>query len=95
VTLTAPEVARAVRAGELHQAETVEQALRALEAHAELNAVITLCAEEALARAWEAVDGPLAGVPLLVKDVFDTAGIGRRPDLGSLPCGYPARRRRP
>jgi aspartyl-tRNA(Asn)/glutamyl-tRNA(Gln) amidotransferase subunit A len=75
VTLTAREVARAVRAGELRQVETVEQALRALEAHAELNAVITLCAEEALARAREAVDGPLAGVPLLVKDVFDTAGI--------------------
>jgi aspartyl-tRNA(Asn)/glutamyl-tRNA(Gln) amidotransferase subunit A len=75
VTLTASEVARAVRAGELHQVETFEQALRALEAHAELNAVITLCAEEALARAREAVDGPLAGVPLLVKDVFDTAGI--------------------
>ena len=37
--------------------------------------MITLCAEEALARAQEAVGGPLAGVPLLVKDVFDTAGI--------------------
>jgi aspartyl-tRNA(Asn)/glutamyl-tRNA(Gln) amidotransferase subunit A len=72
---TAHEIAQAVRARELHAVEVVERALREVEAHAELNAFITVCAEQALARARNGVDGPLAGVPLLVKDVFDTAGI--------------------
>ena len=72
---TAQAIAGAVNAGELHPAEAVERALRALESRAELNAAITVCAEEALARARNGVSGPLAGVPLLVKDVFDTAGV--------------------
>lgn len=72
---SARELARAVRSGELHAVETVERALAELEAHSELNAVITLCADEALARARAEIAGPLAGVPLLVKDVFDTAGV--------------------
>ncbi len=42
---------------------------------AELNALITSCAEQAMARAASAVSGPLAGVPLLVKDLFDTAAV--------------------
>jgi aspartyl-tRNA(Asn)/glutamyl-tRNA(Gln) amidotransferase subunit A len=69
------EIARAVSARELDPVETVERALRAIEANADLNAFITVCAEQALARARAGIDGPLAGVPLLVKDVFDTAGV--------------------
>ena len=69
------ELARTVSAGEVHPVEAVEQAVRAIERHRELNAVITVCAEEALARARAGVSGPLAGVPLLVKDVFDTAEV--------------------
>jgi aspartyl-tRNA(Asn)/glutamyl-tRNA(Gln) amidotransferase subunit A len=69
------EIARAVRARELDPVETVERALRAIEAHVDLNAFITVCADQALARARAGVEGALAGVPLLVKDVFDTAGI--------------------
>ncbi|MBV9414720.1 MAG: amidase [Solirubrobacterales bacterium] len=69
------EIARAVQARELDPVETVERALRAIEAHADLNAFITVCSDEALARARAGVSGTLAGVPLLVKDVFDTAGI--------------------
>jgi Asp-tRNA(Asn)/Glu-tRNA(Gln) amidotransferase A subunit family amidase len=72
---TAAEVARSVRAGELHPIEAVEPALQAIERHAGLNAVITACADQALTRAHAGVSGPLAGVPLLVKDVFDTAGV--------------------
>jgi aspartyl-tRNA(Asn)/glutamyl-tRNA(Gln) amidotransferase subunit A len=68
-------IARAVRARELDPVEPIEHALRAIEAHAGLNALITVCAERALDRAPASVDGPLAGVPLLVKDVIDTAGI--------------------
>jgi aspartyl-tRNA(Asn)/glutamyl-tRNA(Gln) amidotransferase subunit A len=69
------QLARAVAAGELHPVELVSRSLEALEQHADLNALITVCADEALARASAGVEGPLAGVPLLVKDVFDTAGI--------------------
>jgi aspartyl-tRNA(Asn)/glutamyl-tRNA(Gln) amidotransferase subunit A len=72
---SADEIARAVHAHELDAVEVVERALRAVEARAELNAFITVCAEQALERARGGVAGPLAGVPLLIKDVFDTAGI--------------------
>ncbi len=53
----------------------VGEALDALAARPELNAVITVCADEALARARAGVSGRLAGVPLLVKDLIDTAGV--------------------
>jgi aspartyl-tRNA(Asn)/glutamyl-tRNA(Gln) amidotransferase subunit A len=72
---TAHEIVQAVRARERDAVEVVERAIRELEAHGELNAFITVCAEQALERARGGVGGPLAGVPLLVKDVFDTAGI--------------------
>lgn len=72
---TVHDIARAVSARELDAVEVVDRALRDVEAHSELNAFITVCAEQALARARGGVDGPLAGVPLLVKDVFDTARI--------------------
>jgi aspartyl-tRNA(Asn)/glutamyl-tRNA(Gln) amidotransferase subunit A len=55
--------------------DRVAEALERLAARADLNAVITLCAEEAMARARAGVSGRLAGVPLLVKDLIDTAGI--------------------
>ena len=87
---TAHEIAEAVRARELDAVEVVERALREVEAHPELNAFITVCAEQAVARARNGVDGPLAGVPLLVKDVFDTAGSAppRGRDLRRARAGY-------
>jgi aspartyl-tRNA(Asn)/glutamyl-tRNA(Gln) amidotransferase subunit A len=81
VTTTAAETARRVRAGEVSAVEAVERALAGLESHRRLNAVITCCADRALARAQGGVEGPLAGVPLLVKDVIDTADI--RTTIGS------------
>lgn len=75
------EIARAVRAGELDPLVPVREALAAVERHAELNALITVCSERAIARASEVGNGPLAGVPLLIKDVIDTAGI--RTTVGS------------
>ena len=42
----------------------------AIEAAPQLNAVITTCPDAALERARGRLDGPLAGVPLLVKDIF-------------------------
>jgi aspartyl-tRNA(Asn)/glutamyl-tRNA(Gln) amidotransferase subunit A len=53
----------------------VGEALERIAARPELNAIITVCADAALARARAGVSGRLAGTPLLVKDLIDTAGV--------------------
>jgi len=74
------ELASAVRRGDTSPRELVEVSLARIEAtNADLNAVVTLRADEALAEA-DALDderrsGPLAGIPLLVKDLTDVAGL--------------------
>jgi len=73
--VTAAEIAAAVAAGTLRAEDVVADALERLESRPELNAVLTLCAEEAFERARRGVTGRLAGVPLLVKDLIDTAGV--------------------
>ena len=75
LALSAGAIARGVTAGELDPVAVVRSHLEAMEARAELNAVITSCADAALRRARAGVSGPLAGVPLLVKDLFDTAEV--------------------
>jgi aspartyl-tRNA(Asn)/glutamyl-tRNA(Gln) amidotransferase subunit A len=74
-TLSARRIAAAVAAGELSAEEVTRHYLDRIEEHAHLHTVITLTREQALARARANPTGPLAGVPLLVKDVFDTAGV--------------------
>ena len=64
-----------IATGAVSPVEAVEDALARIEAQRDLRAVITLCGDEALARARGGVRGRLAGVPLLVKDLIDTAGI--------------------
>ena len=72
-------LAGALRAGELSPREAVERYLRRIEAiDGELNAYITVRADEALAEA-DALErtherGPLWGVPVALKDVIDVAG---------------------
>jgi len=73
--MTAVEIAARVTAGELSAEEAVADALARIAARPELNAVITTCDEQALARARSGVSGALAGVPVLVKDLVDTAGV--------------------
>jgi Asp-tRNA(Asn)/Glu-tRNA(Gln) amidotransferase A subunit family amidase len=68
------QLARRIRDGELTPREAVEHYLERIEAHAHLNAYITVRAAEALAEADAAAPGPLHGVPLAVKDVIDVAG---------------------
>jgi len=72
---TAAEIAAGVTAGRLRAQDVVRDALERLESRPELNAVLTVCADAALARARSGPRGRLAGVPLLVKDLIDTAGI--------------------
>jgi aspartyl-tRNA(Asn)/glutamyl-tRNA(Gln) amidotransferase subunit A len=73
--VNAVEIAAAVAAGELSAEEVVADALARIAARPELNAVITVCEEEALARARGVVSGALAGVPVLIKDLIDTARV--------------------
>jgi amidase len=63
-----------VRAGEVSPRELAEQAIAHIErTNPELNFLVTECFEQALAA--EPADGPFRGVPMLVKDLTDTAGV--------------------
>jgi aspartyl-tRNA(Asn)/glutamyl-tRNA(Gln) amidotransferase subunit A len=69
-------LAERLRAGQLSAREAVEWYLARIEEHRDLNAYITVLADEALAEADAGPpDGPLRGVPLAVKDVIDVAGV--------------------
>ena len=78
--LSAVEQARLVREREVSSTELVETYLDRIERlDRELNAFVTVCGEDALARAAE-IDGgtgdePFRGVPIAVKDLTPTAGI--------------------
>ncbi len=74
-TWSARRIANAVRAREVSAEEVTRHHLERIAAHEHLHAVITLTPESALAHARDVPLGPLAGVPLLVKDIFDTAGV--------------------
>ena len=69
-------------AGEYSPLELMQATLEAAETHRDLNCYITLLADEALAAARKARDGPLAGIPIAHKDIFCTEGI--RTSAGSL-----------
>jgi aspartyl-tRNA(Asn)/glutamyl-tRNA(Gln) amidotransferase subunit A len=74
-TLSARRIATAVNTGEISAEEVTRHHLVRIAEHEHLRTVITLTGESALAHARQRPTGPLAGVPLLVKDVFDTAGV--------------------
>jgi amidase len=82
--LTASEMAARIRGGTLTATEAVRACLARIDAHnARLNIVVDLHRDDALRRAQEADDavqrgelwGPLHGVPVTVKDVYDVAGM--------------------
>ena len=84
VFASASEIARRVRAREVSAVEVVRAHLARLDAvNPALNAVVTRCDDLALERAREAdaalargeAVGLLHGVPITVKDAFDTAGV--------------------
>ena len=77
ISLSARDAVAALRAGAVAPRELVEAALRRIEeCDGPLNALPTVCAERALARA-DAVTGQLAlaGLPIAVKDLDDVAGV--------------------
>jgi amidase len=83
-TLSAVEMAKLIREGKLSARETVEAHLAQIEsANPKVNAIVTLVAEQALQRAFEADEaqaagrplGPLHGLPTAHKDLQLTKGI--------------------
>jgi amidase len=80
----AVELARLIRTRKVSAVEVVDAYLGQIEQHnPAVNAVVTLDAESARQRAWQADDalargeiwGPLHGVPMTVKDDYETAGM--------------------
>jgi len=63
-----------LRARELSPREAVETYLARIDEHRDLNAYITVRAEEALAEADPPARGPLYGAPVAVKDVIGVTG---------------------
>ena len=81
--VNAAEIAQAVRTRNLSAREAVTRSLLAIEAASDLHAFLALDGERALTAA-DAVDatvargedpGPLAGVPIGIKDLTETAGL--------------------
>ncbi len=81
---SASAIARRIRAREISAVEVTELHLARIdEVNPSLNAVVTRCDDIALKRAKEAdaalaegkAVGPLHGVPITIKDAFDTAGV--------------------
>jgi aspartyl-tRNA(Asn)/glutamyl-tRNA(Gln) amidotransferase subunit A len=72
--VTLARLAEGIRNRDLSPREAVQASLDAIESARVLNAFISVRAEEALAEAERAPDGPLHGVPVAVKDVIDVAG---------------------
>ncbi len=84
VNLSAVEQARLIRTGEASPREVLEAHLTRIAAvNPRLNAIVTLAEDEARATAKAAGEslkhgeqtGPLHGLPLVIKDVTDTAGL--------------------
>jgi len=71
------ELSSAVRDGRVHPTELVTEALRRIDAcDGPIRSVVALRAEEALHdAACSSREGPLAGIPFLVKDLADCAGM--------------------
>jgi AtzE family amidohydrolase len=82
VWLSGAEIAAQVRSGRASAADIVAAALERIAQRPELGAFTSVVAARAMARARAGVDGPLAGVPFAVKNLFDVAGLPTR--AGSL-----------
>lgn len=84
IFMSATKIAQSIREKKVTSLEVVRAHLAQIEkVNSKLNAVVQLSAERALAEAREAdallakgrIKGPLHGVPMTIKDSFDTAGV--------------------
>jgi len=77
------ETSEQIRAGAVSPVALVNECLKTIEANPKPNAFITVLADQALAAARDAEReikagrwlGPLHGIPIAIKDFYDTAGI--------------------
>ena len=97
--LSINDVSKLLREGKISPVHLTEVCLNRIERlNPELNAFITVTADSALARAREAEieikkghwRGPLHGVPIALKDLFDTAGVRTTAASGLLKDRLPA-----
>ncbi|MEU5881737.1 amidase family protein [Spirillospora sp. NPDC047279] len=83
---SATEISAAVRAGEVTAVEVVREHLERIEAlDGELGAFVRVRRERALAEAAEVAGGPLAGVPVAIKDNVPVAGEPMRVGSAATP----------
>ena len=83
-SLTAVQLGKKIKAGEITVREAVEASLAQIDSvEAEVHSYVTICREEALERADQVqkmidageLTGPLAGVPVAIKDNMCTEGV--------------------
>lgn len=73
--LTLADLQRELESGRVSPREVVDDYLARIEAvNPKLNAFVTVYADQARQRAGERLSGPLAGIPVSIKDSFDVAG---------------------
>ena len=98
--LTATELADSIRHRQLSSQEVLEAHLKQIALHnPSLNAIVTLDEEQARLRAKDADDalargeiwGPLHGVPVTIKDVFETQGLRTTSSFKALSAYIPTR----
>jgi aspartyl-tRNA(Asn)/glutamyl-tRNA(Gln) amidotransferase subunit A len=73
--LTIAEARREIDSGRLSPIELVESTLAAIEEGEELNAYLHVDRDGARRAAGGELSGPLAGIPICVKDIIDVAGM--------------------
>lgn len=89
--LDAVATAEAVRSGGLHPSETVAAAIaRAQAADPHLNAIVIEDFARATQRAAGRLEGPFAGVPIVLKDMVDLVGLPTRHGSEALAAAAPA-----
>lgn len=89
-------IARLVRDGEVSAREVIEAAIeRANRVEPSIGAIVAECFDTARQRTRQTPRGPFAGVPTLIKDMTDVAGLPTRFGSAALENSRPAKRTHP
>jgi Asp-tRNA(Asn)/Glu-tRNA(Gln) amidotransferase A subunit family amidase len=89
--LSVSEIAESVRSGKASALQYVDACLRQIDAQdAGVRAWVHVDREGARKRTEEVLSGPLAGVPVGMKDIFDVAGMPTQLGAGPWALSHPA-----